>query len=85
MTDNGFKESQRLRYDPIGEFYLYGLKADQLSLARFVNNLRLPCTFGCRTPAHRVGHGLDSSMDWLRLGQKFCPFHCFSEDGSAFV
>jgi len=29
--------------------------------------------------------GLDSSMDWIGLGQKFCPLHCFAEDGSAFV
>jgi len=36
----------------------------------------------------RVGHGLDSSMDWIGLvwiglGQNFCPLHCFSENGSA--
>jgi len=26
-------------------------------------------------------HGLN----WIGLGQKFCPLHGFSEDGSAFV
>jgi len=25
------------------------------------------------------------NLDWIGLGQKFCPLHCFSEYGSAFV
>jgi len=25
------------------------------------------------------------NLDWIGLGQKFCPLHRFSEDGSAFV
>jgi len=29
--------------------------------------------------------GFIHGLDWIGLGQKFCPLHCFSEDGSAFV